>query len=95
MSGGLTILHTDTKQATSCSVGKTRGDKLNDEGPGAQVPRKRVGVKSKTTDTAAQIEPDEDVHTTREEKYHESRRQFHRQQSETATRTLASGEASG
>ena len=41
------------------------------EGPGEQVPRKRIRVKSKTAGTAAHMEPSEDVFTAQEEESHE------------------------
>ena len=53
---------------------------MNEEGVGEQVPRKRIRIKAKTYETAAQIEPDEDVFTIQEEKDHEAWRQFHQQQ---------------
>ena len=62
------------------AVERPERNELNEEGLGEQVPSERIRINSKATDTAAQIESDEDGFTIQEEKDHESRRHFHRQQ---------------
>ena len=62
------------------AVERPEGKELDEEGLGEQVQRKRIRIKSETAESAAQIEPDEDVFTVQKEKDHESWRLFHRQQ---------------
>ena len=74
------------------AVETPEGNVLDDEGPGDNVPRKRIRVEAKTVKMEGLDNPDEKVFTIREDKDHESWRQFHRQKKvETSARTLASG----
>ena len=77
MAFGQTWLDQDGPPAEA--VERPDGNEFNDEGPGEQVPRKRTRIKSKATDTAPQIESDEDVFAIQEEQDHESWRPFHLQ----------------
>ena len=76
-------------------VERPEGNELNEEGPREQVPRKRIRIKSKTTDTAAQTETDEDVFSTQEERSRVMADFSSTAETETTTSALASGEASG
>ena len=63
------------------AVERPKGNDLDEEGPGEQVPRKRIRIKAKTEKTDGVANPDEEVFTIQDERDHNSWRQFHPQQS--------------
>ena len=54
----------------------TEGNEVGEEGPGDQVPRKRVRIQRKIEKTDGLANPDDDVLRIHDEKDHESWRQF-------------------
>ena len=62
------------------AVERPKGNALGGEGPGEQVPRKRIRFKSKVSGLQHKSNQTRDVFTIQEEKDHESWRPFHQQQ---------------